>query len=94
MGLTTDTGDGWMARRPQPAHRNRDAGLRAAIRAAGGIGALARRLGIAQPSVSGWRRVPAERIVAVERATGVHRSVLRPDLYEDGAGAAPDARSP
>jgi hypothetical protein len=82
-----------MARRPQPAQRNRDPGLREAIRAAGGIGVLARRLGIAQPSVSGWRRVPAERIVAVERATGVHRSVLRPDLYENNPGPAPDGGS-
>jgi TorA maturation chaperone TorD len=59
----------------------RDPGIEAAIRAAGGVGALARKIGIAQPSVSNWSRVPAERVIAVEAATGVHRSALRPDLY-------------
>lgn len=32
----------------------RDGGLEQAIEAAGGVGALARTLGIAQPSVSAW----------------------------------------
>ena len=59
----------------------RDTGLDEAIRAAGGVGALARKIGISQPSVSNWARIPAERVVAVEAATGVDRSVLRPDLY-------------
>ncbi len=61
----------------------RDEGLDEAIRAAGGVGALARKIGIAQPSVSNWARIPAERVVAVEAATGVDRSVLRPDLYSE-----------
>jgi TorA maturation chaperone TorD len=52
-----------------------------AIRAAGGVGPLARQIGISQPSVSNWTRVPAERVVSVEAVTGVDRSVLRPDLY-------------
>jgi TorA maturation chaperone TorD len=60
---------------------NKDAGLEEAIRTAGGIGALARGLGIAQPSVSTWRRVPAGRVLAVEGLTGVVRTFLRPDLY-------------
>jgi len=59
----------------------RSPGLEEAIRAIGGVNELARKLGIAQPSVSGWTRVPAERVVAVEEATGVSRAVLRPDLY-------------
>ncbi len=59
----------------------RDAGLHDAIQAAGGVNELARRIGISQPSVSSWDRVPAERVLAVEAATGVSRSVLRPDLY-------------
>jgi TorA maturation chaperone TorD len=59
----------------------RDAGLDEAIKAAGGVGALAQKIGISQPSVSHWARVPAERVVAVEAATGVTRAVLRPDLY-------------
>jgi TorA maturation chaperone TorD len=59
----------------------RDAGLEQAIRAAGGIAVLARGIGIAQPSVSGWSRIPAERVLAVESLTRVHRFILRPDLY-------------
>jgi TorA maturation chaperone TorD len=59
----------------------RDQGLDEAIRAAGGVGALARKIGIAQPSVSNWSHVPAERVILVEAVTGVDRAVLRPDLY-------------
>jgi TorA maturation chaperone TorD len=59
----------------------RDTGLDEAIRAAGGVGALARKIGISQPSVSNWSRVPADRVLAIESATGVSRTVLRPDLY-------------
>ncbi len=59
----------------------RDPGLNEAFRSAGGVTELARRLGISQPSVSNWVRVPAERVIAVETATGVSRGKLRPDLY-------------
>jgi len=59
----------------------RDPGLSEAIRAAGGVGELARQIGISQPSVSNWNRVPTERVVSVEAVTGVDRGVLRPDLY-------------
>jgi len=68
----------------------RDPGLTEAIRAVGGVGALARKIGIAQPSVSNWSRIPAERVIAVEDATGVHRTVLRPDLYGDLPADPPD----
>jgi TorA maturation chaperone TorD len=64
----------------------RDTGLDEAIRAAGGVGALARKLGIAQPSVSNWTRIPAERVVAVEAVTGIDRALLRPDLYGQRPG--------
>jgi TorA maturation chaperone TorD len=62
----------------------RDLGLEEAIRVAGGVGALAKKLGISQPSVSNWSRVPSERVLSVEAATGVSRATLRPDLYADG----------
>ena len=65
----------------------REGGLEAAIRAAGGVGVLARALGVPQPSVSDWRRIPAERVLAVESLTGVPRSTLRPDLYPADAPA-------
>jgi TorA maturation chaperone TorD len=63
----------------------RDAGLDRAIDAAGGVAQLARKIGIAQPSVSNWNRVPAGRVIAVETATGVPRQQLRPDLYAEPA---------
>jgi TorA maturation chaperone TorD len=58
-----------------------DRGLQEAIRAAGGVTELARCIGISQPSVSNWSRVPAERVLTVEALTGVARAILRPDLY-------------
>ncbi len=67
-----------------------DRGLEEAIRAVGGVTELARRIGISQPSVSNWTRVPAERVLAVEAATGVDRGLLRPDLYGENAASALD----
>ena len=60
-----------------------DRGLQEAIRAVGGVTELARRIGISQPSVSNWARVPAERVLEVENASRIPRSVLRPDLYNN-----------
>jgi molybdopterin-guanine dinucleotide biosynthesis protein MobB len=71
----------------------RDSGLDEAIRAAGGVGELARKVGISQPCISNWNRVPAERVVAVEAATGVNRALLRPDLYGEYRGMADNTRS-
>lgn len=71
----------------------RDDGLDHAIEAAGGVAELARKIGISQPSVSNWRKVPAQRVVAVEAVTGVPRSELRPDLYRERA-ASNDAVDP
>ncbi|MDX3965342.1 MAG: molecular chaperone TorD family protein [Bradyrhizobium sp.] len=66
----------------------RDDGLDRAIDAAGGIAQLARKIGISQPSVSNWTRVPAQRVIAVETATGISRNDLRPDLYGEQGGSA------
>jgi TorA maturation chaperone TorD len=68
----------------------RDLGLQQAIEAAGGVSELARKIGISQPSVSNWSRIPAERIVIVEEATGIGRAVLRPDLFRERANMASD----
>jgi TorA maturation chaperone TorD len=59
----------------------RDPALDRAIGAAGGVRALARSLGVSQPAISSWKRVPADRVLSVEANTGVPRSDLRPDLY-------------
>lgn len=68
----------------------RGAALDEAVQAAGGVGALARTLGISQPAVSSWRRVPADRVLAVEALTRVPRFRLRPDLYP---GEEPDLQT-
>src|SRR3954452_23835984 len=60
----------------------RDSGLEEAVRAVGGLSELARQIGIPQPSVSNWTRIPAERVLIVEAATGIDRRVLRADLYQ------------
>ena len=64
----------------------RDAGLEQAVRAAGGVASLARAIGVTQPSVSAWSRIPAERVLAVEALTRVQRYILRPDLYSSPDG--------
>src|SRR6476661_11224658 len=60
----------------------RDPGLQQAIDAVGGVSELARKIGISQPSISNWSRVPAERVAVVEQMTGVDRALLRPDLFD------------
>jgi len=47
----------------------------------GGESALARALGIKVQSVQKWKKIPADRVVAVEQATGIPREQLRPELY-------------
>jgi DNA-binding transcriptional regulator YdaS (Cro superfamily) len=56
-------------------------GLKQAIEKAGGLRALARKLGLAHTSVLQWKKVPDHQIIAIERVTGVPREILRPDLY-------------
>lgn len=69
-------------------------GLQAAIAAVdGNQSALARICGVSQPTVWGWFNkgrgiLPGEYVLAVERATGVSRHVLRPDLYPEKDAAA------
>lgn len=48
---------------------------------AGGVVALSLKLGLSRGAVSQWDRVPAERVLDVERLTGVPRETIRPDLY-------------
>jgi DNA-binding transcriptional regulator YdaS (Cro superfamily) len=47
----------------------------------GGIVKLSLALGLSRGAASQWRRVPAERVLEVERLTGVPKEILRPDLY-------------
>lgn len=52
-----------------------------AVSAAGGQTALAKRLNIKPQAVQQWKRIPAGRVLEVERITGISRHELRDDLY-------------
>ena len=56
-----------------------------AIAVIGSQAALAAAIGVSQQVISYWikkgHRVPAERVVAVEAATGIARHELRPDIF-------------
>jgi len=71
----------------------RDGALERAITEAGGTAALARTINVTPQAISQWDRVPAERALAVEQATGgkVTRHELRPDIYPAVGGVPPVA---
>jgi len=55
--------------------------IQAAVDGAGGVTKLADALGLTVSAISQWRVVPPLRVLAVEKASGVPRWVLRPDIY-------------
>jgi DNA-binding transcriptional regulator YdaS (Cro superfamily) len=63
-----------------------------AIEAAGGVSALAKKLGVKQPRVSNWRTrgVPAEFAIPIERAVegAVTRAEISPRMYPPSDEAA------
>jgi DNA-binding transcriptional regulator YdaS (Cro superfamily) len=63
-------------------------GLIRAKEVAGGPSGLAPLLKITPQAISQWKKVPAERVLEVERATGVPRHELRPDIYPPPEGSA------
>lgn len=61
-----------------------DDALFLAIERAGGQAALGALIGLRQQSIHEWTRrgrIPAGRVLDIERVTGVSRHDLRPDLY-------------
>lgn len=55
-----------------------------AAAAAGGQSSLARKLACTPQAVQRWcatGKIPAERVIDVEVASGISRHVLRPDIY-------------
>lgn len=61
--------------------KRRDQGLTQAIAAAGSITELANRIKVTVSAVSQWETTPLMRCAAVERETGIPKSVLRPDVF-------------
>lgn len=61
------------------------------IKALGGPTKAAEALGLSGPSVIlNWRarrQVPADKVIAVEAATGISRHQLRPDIFGTGDAA-------
>lgn len=55
--------------------------LQEAIDLAGGRARLANLIGCSRQNVWKWYRIPAEQVLAVERAVGLTREALRPDLF-------------
>ena len=55
--------------------------LKTAIQRAGGSRVLGPKLGISRQAVEQWLVVPPERVLQVERITGISRYALRPDIY-------------
>lgn len=56
----------------------------------GGIVSMSIQLGLSRGAVSQWDEVPLDRVVAVEKLTGVPRQRLRPDVF----GTSPDCACP
>ena len=57
--------------------------LQQAIERVGGQRELGRQLGVSYQAIQTWlqSKVPAERVLTIERLTGVSRHALRPDIY-------------
>ncbi len=61
---------------------NPDNPVREAIKATRGLAVrIAGEFGIKREAVYAWDRVPAERVLGVEKVTGISRHILRPDIY-------------
>ncbi|QAZ45922.1 Cro/CI family transcriptional regulator [Mesorhizobium sp. Pch-S] len=57
-----------------------------AVAAVGGASALSRHLQITPQAVVQWKKCPADRVLEVERLSGISRHALRPDIF----GPAPE----
>lgn len=67
-------------------------GIQLAVAAAGSQSELARRLKVRQGQVWKWLQsgqIPAPHVIPAEKATGVSRHVLRPDVF----GPAPEQQA-
>lgn len=56
------------------------------VQEAGGATRLARALGIKGPSIYSWKRVPADRVMAISKITGIAPHEIRPDVFPEPTG--------
>jgi DNA-binding transcriptional regulator YdaS (Cro superfamily) len=49
----------------------------------GRVKELAAKLGVTHGAISQWKKVPAERLGDVSRATGIPPEELRPDIFQE-----------
>lgn len=68
--------------------RKKDPVIAVAADRCGGVVKLSLMLGLSRAAVALWHRVPAERVLQVEKITGVPRHLLRPDVYPEPGKAA------
>jgi len=61
--------------------------VKRAAAAVGGVPRLAELLNCTRQAIYQWDRVPADRVLEIERLAGVSRHDLRPDLYPEEASA-------
>jgi DNA-binding transcriptional regulator YdaS (Cro superfamily) len=59
-----------------------------------GLSQLAKVIGVTPQAISQWDKVPPLRVLDVERATGVPRHELRPDMYPPPLSVPAAAPSP
>lgn len=57
----------------------------------GRLAEVAHGLGLTRAAVVKWQQVPAERVVQIERITGIPREKLRPDLFRKPTSRALEA---
>ena len=72
--------------------------LRRAVECVGSQAALARLVGVAQPSVWRWLKqgqaLPGRHVLVVEKATGISRHDLNPVFYPHEVGAEASSSPP
>ena len=62
----------------------KNAAAQQAVKIVGGVSETARRAGVTRQAVQHWVRVgfPADRLLDLEKALGLPRDVLRPDIFK------------
>jgi DNA-binding transcriptional regulator YdaS (Cro superfamily) len=63
--------------------RSMEISIKQIAQKAGGVVAMSKALGLSRGAVSQWKKVPLDRVVDVERITGISRRSLRPDVFDE-----------